>query len=199
VLAVAAGLFVRTFARLASMPLGFDADRVIVANINATRSSTPMAARFDLYQRIANALDTVPSVAEASGSLITPLTGQNWTAPLIVPGAPELSDQDRTTSINVVTPRWFATYGNRWWPAGTSTSATQVVPSAWQSSTRSSKRDSFRKDARSEATWRFPRFRTSHHTSREPLSASSATPSTVRCGSPNALRFTRLALRLRRR
>jgi putative ABC transport system permease protein len=111
VLAVAAGLFVRTFARLASMPLGFDADRVIVANINATRSSTPTAARLDLYQRIADAVDTVPGVAEASGSLITPVTGQNWTAPLIVPGAPELSDQDRTTSINVVTPGWFATYG----------------------------------------------------------------------------------------
>jgi putative ABC transport system permease protein len=111
VLAVAAGLFVRTFARLATTPLGFDADRVIVANINATRSSTPMAARFDLYQRIANAVDTVPGVAAASGSLITPVTGQNWTAPLIVPGAPELSDQDRATSINVVTPGWFATYG----------------------------------------------------------------------------------------
>jgi len=111
VLAVAAGLFVRTFAGLAAMPLGFDADRVIVANINATRSTTPMAARFDLYQRVADAVETVPGVASASGSLITPVTGQSWSAPLLVPGAPDLSDQDRTTSINVVTPRWFATYG----------------------------------------------------------------------------------------
>jgi predicted permease len=113
VLAVAAGLFVRTFARLAATPLGFDADRVMVANINATRSITPIAARLDLYQRIADTVGAAPGIARASGSLLTPVTGQNWTAPLIVPGRPALSDEDRTTSINIVTPGWFATYGIR--------------------------------------------------------------------------------------
>jgi predicted permease len=113
VLVVAAGLFVRTFARLAATPLGFDADRVMVANINATRSSTPMAARLDFYQQIADTVAAVPGIARASGSLVTPITGNNWTARLEVPGAPALSDRDRTTFINIVTPGWFATYGMR--------------------------------------------------------------------------------------
>ena len=113
VLVAGAGLFVRTFARLAATPLGFDVDRVLVANINATRSTVPSAARFDLYQRIADTVSEVPGISYAAGSLITPVTGDNWWTPLEVPGAPDLSEADRRTDINIVTPRWFATYGMR--------------------------------------------------------------------------------------
>ena len=59
VLVVAAGLFVRTFAQLAATPLGFDADRVIVANINATRSSSPAATRPAFYRRSLRSLSEV--------------------------------------------------------------------------------------------------------------------------------------------
>jgi putative ABC transport system permease protein len=86
---------------------------VVVANINATRSSAPAATRLNFYQQIADTVAAVPGIARASGSLVTPITGNNWTAPLEVPGAPALSHRDRTTFINIVTPGWFATYGMR--------------------------------------------------------------------------------------
>jgi hypothetical protein len=40
VLVVAAGLFVRTLERLATVPLGFDRDRVLVVNVNTARSGS---------------------------------------------------------------------------------------------------------------------------------------------------------------
>jgi len=111
VLVVAAGLFVRTFIRLAATPLGFDEDRVLVANINSTRSTAPQETRLALYQRIADAVAAVPGIARASGSLVTPVSGSNWAFPLDVAGAPPLSDGDRNTQVNFVSPGWFATYG----------------------------------------------------------------------------------------
>jgi hypothetical protein len=84
-----------------------------VANINATRSAVPPAARFDLYQPIADTVAEVPGISQAAGSLITPVTGDNWWTPLEVPGAPDLSESDRRRDINIVSPRWFATYGMR--------------------------------------------------------------------------------------
>jgi hypothetical protein len=44
VLVVAAGLFVRTFERLANVPLGFDSDRVLVLTVDATRAQGNPAA-----------------------------------------------------------------------------------------------------------------------------------------------------------
>ena len=112
ILVVAAGLFARTFIRLAATPLGFDADRVVVMTVNATASTTAADRRLDLFQQIANAIATLPGIERASASLITPIGGDNWTAALGVAGAPEPSDSDRT-QINIVTPGWFATYGMR--------------------------------------------------------------------------------------
>src|SRR5882762_8533252 len=112
ILVVAAGLFARTFIRLAATPLGFDADRVLVMTVNATASTTAADRRLDLFQQIANAIATLPGIERASASLITPIGGDNWTAALGVAGAPEPSDSDRT-QINIVTPGWFATYGMR--------------------------------------------------------------------------------------
>lgn len=112
ILVVAAGLFVRTFTRLATTPLGFDADPVVVMTINAAQGTTPADRTLDLYQQIADAIGGLPGIERASGSLITPISGDSWTAALRVVGAPAPSDSD-PSQINVVTPGWFATYGMR--------------------------------------------------------------------------------------
>jgi predicted permease len=112
ILVVGAGLFVRTFTRLAATPLGFDGDRVVVMTVNAARSTTATDRKLDLYQQIADTIGAVPGIERASGSLITPISGDNWTAALGVAGAPAPSDSDRS-QINIVTPGWFATYGMR--------------------------------------------------------------------------------------
>jgi predicted permease len=112
VLVVAAGLFVRTFTELAAMPLGIDAERVVVMTVNAARTTTPPDRTLDMYQQIADAIGMLPGIATASGSMSTPIGGDSWTAALGIVGEPAPPDSDRS-HINIVTPGWFATYGIR--------------------------------------------------------------------------------------
>jgi putative ABC transport system permease protein len=99
VLVCAAGLFVRTFQWLASVPLGFDSDRVLVINVDTARATTDPADRTALYHRLVGAVAAVPGVAHAAGSMWTPVS------------APSTPDPKRMVLSNVITPGWFATYG----------------------------------------------------------------------------------------
>jgi predicted permease len=99
VLVCAAGLFVRTFQRLASVPLGFDSDRVLVIDVDTARATTDPADRTAFYHRLVGAVAAVPGVAHAAGSMWTPVS------------APSTPDSERMVLSNVITPGWFATYG----------------------------------------------------------------------------------------
>ena len=111
VLVVAAGLFIRTFVGLATLPLGFDTDRVVVVNVNATRAHIDPANRIPFYYRLVDALIAVPGVGHVGGSVISPVSGGGLNNLVDVPGAPPMSESDRTSLMNFVTPGWFATYG----------------------------------------------------------------------------------------
>jgi len=65
VLVVGAGLFVRTFASLATLQLGFDRDRVLVVNINSQRAAIPPNERIATYERVHDAARALPGVAGA--------------------------------------------------------------------------------------------------------------------------------------
>ncbi len=112
VLVVAAGLFMRTFSALASLDLGFDPSRVLVVNVNAQRSGSPMDRRLDLFARVREAA-AVPGVAHAAVSLVTPVSGTTWNNRIDVQDGPPLPEKERIAHINYVTPDWFATYGTR--------------------------------------------------------------------------------------
>jgi predicted permease len=111
VLVVAAGLFVRTFERLATRPLGFDPDRVLVADVSSARIQVDPDSRVLLYNRLVEAIAAVPGVAHAGGSFVTPLSGSGGTDVIEVAGAPVMSERDRTARHNYITPGWFAAYG----------------------------------------------------------------------------------------
>ena len=99
VLVFAAGLFVRTFQRLASVPLGFDSDRVLVVEVDTARAAIDPAQRTSFHHRLVAAAAAVPGVTHASGSMWTPVS------------APSTPDAERMVLSNVITPGWFATYG----------------------------------------------------------------------------------------
>jgi putative ABC transport system permease protein len=111
VLVVPAGLFVRTFNRLASLDLGFDRDAVLVVSLDASRSQTAPADRLALYERVREAVAALPGITGAGLSEITPVSGAGWNGPVIGPELAHLSDRERMTFLNAVTPGWFATYG----------------------------------------------------------------------------------------
>ncbi len=99
VLVFAAGLFVRTFQQLATMPLGFDSARILLVEVDTARAAVNPADRTSFYDRLVGAVAGVPGVAHAAGSMWTPVS------------APSTPDAGRMVLSNVITPGWFAAYG----------------------------------------------------------------------------------------
>lgn len=110
VLVAAAGLFVRTLDRLASVPLGFNPKGLVVIAVSTARPVTDPAARLLLYQRIIAATAAVPGVISAAGSVWTPMGGGG--GGLLTDARGRRVDPKRTDGIafNFVSPGWFDTY-----------------------------------------------------------------------------------------
>jgi predicted permease len=111
VLVVAAGLFVRTFGALATLHLGFDRDRVLVATVNTQRTEIPPSDRLAVYARLNEAVAAAPGVAAAGVSVVTPVSGMAWNNRITVSGGVELPERQRLSYFNAITPGWLATYG----------------------------------------------------------------------------------------
>jgi predicted permease len=106
VLMAAAGLFIRTFDQLASVPLGFDPDRVLVIDVDTARARVDPAARFAYDDRLVEAVLGVPGVTHAAASIWTPLSGGGYIRD--AQGRAAFSERVVT---NFVTPTWFDVYG----------------------------------------------------------------------------------------
>jgi predicted permease len=129
VLVVGAGLFLRTFASLTHASLGFDADRVLMAQVSTRRAEVPPQDRLETFARIHERVRAVPGVAGSGFSLIAPLTGRLWHRQVYVSGSwtpqeerstlpsgvgstsRDLTPTEPYTALNAVTPGWMATLG----------------------------------------------------------------------------------------
>ena len=110
VLVIAAGLLVRTFNGLARLPLGFDASRLVVVNVDCSRVEGDVARRLLLFDRLVGAVAAVPGVERAAGSVWTPLSGEGA---LIGMDVPDGAQGTKTVNVlaNFVTKDWFSAYG----------------------------------------------------------------------------------------
>ena len=113
VLVVAAGLFVRTFASLTSLQLGFDRDRVLVASVNLQRLQLESDAKWEMLERLRQAAMSTPGVHSAALSSITPVSGSTWNSRLGLLDGKPIEGSDGMTYFNSVSPGWFKTYGTR--------------------------------------------------------------------------------------
>ena len=111
ILVAAAGLFVRTFASLATLPLGFQPDRVLVVTVNAQRARIAPEDRLAVFDRVQGSVRALPGVAGASLSFITPVTGAGWNGNVDVSGMPALPGRQAMTFKNAITADWFDTFG----------------------------------------------------------------------------------------
>ena len=119
VLIVAAGLLVGTFGRLATLPLGFDTDRVLIVNVDVTRAPIDPANRIPFFHQLVAAVAAVPGVARAGGSMATPVSGSSSLGFIDLPGAPPPQPEpgpvpfwnSRSIMTHQITPGWLATYG----------------------------------------------------------------------------------------
>ena len=113
VLLVAAGLFMRTFASLANLDIGFERDGVLVVNVNARRVPVEPADRAAFYERLRQAAAGVSGVSSASVSAVTPVSGSSWAFLVEIPGAPPQPERERVAYVNLVSPQFFQTLGTR--------------------------------------------------------------------------------------
>jgi|WetSurMetagenome_2_1015567.scaffolds.fasta_scaffold40479_2 putative ABC transport system permease protein len=110
VLVVGAGLFLRTFTSLMAVPLGFEAERVLMAAVNATETRVPPSQRLVMCQRVREAVREVPGVTDAAFSFLTPVGGPILLRP--IEGQP-LPERERMSAVNLISPGWFRTLGTR--------------------------------------------------------------------------------------
>jgi putative ABC transport system permease protein len=112
VLLITAGLFIRTFERLVAVPLGFESGRVLIADINANRTSDAKGVRLALYRDLAANVAALPGVANAAVSINTPANrGVTLMSEFAAPGTPAPGSQRVESIVNYVTPGWFEVYG----------------------------------------------------------------------------------------
>ncbi len=113
VLVVAAGLFLRTFASLNQLPLGFVPEPLLVAELNLQASGGPPEERGVRVERLRDAAAAVTGVRSASVSAIRVLAGVStgWSSGLVGVGEEEVSLRRPAVWLNATTPGWFETMG----------------------------------------------------------------------------------------
>ena len=112
ILLVGAGLFVRSFANVRAMDLGFTVDRTMLAEVHFTRGLVPARGWDDVYDAFAARARHVPGVAAVSVTSTAPF----WTISferLFLPGRDSLPDGLRSPPINPVDPGFLQTMGIR--------------------------------------------------------------------------------------
>jgi predicted permease len=113
VLVVAAGLFVRTFASLATLDPGFDSRGVLLVEIDARHTTVPPADRRVLFDRVRQAAASAPGVEAASVSALTPLSNMGWNNSIAMPHLQSMPEQERLVWFNALGPGFFTTYRTR--------------------------------------------------------------------------------------
>ena len=115
VLVIGASLFARSFAALVHRDLGFDRNRVLTAVVDVKSSATAPRDRPALYERIRQAVATVPGVESAATSMATPLgsAGVRFLRDVEESGNPTFAGKDVRILMAPVSPDWFRTFGTR--------------------------------------------------------------------------------------
>ena len=113
VLVIAAGLFLRTFASLSELPLGFVPEPLVVVHVNLQASGIPPEERGARIERLREAAAATPGVRSASVSGVRLLTGGGWATNSVGVGDDPMTPEDHRNSgrlwRNATTPGWFET------------------------------------------------------------------------------------------
>ena len=113
-LVTAAGLFLRSFASLTTLPLGFVPEPLLIAEVDLQASQTPIEQRGSAAERLRSATAAVPGVRSASLSRVPLLTGGGWGANRVAIDDGPMPAEDLSTNRlwrNAISPGWFETMG----------------------------------------------------------------------------------------
>jgi predicted permease len=122
VLLIGAGLFLRSLNNAQTIDPGFNADRILDAqlNINLLRYTKTQGQQF--YSQVIERIEALPGVESASLARIVPMSGGGRTSGFLIQGRPApdsvdrsegtgLPDNSYTVNVNVVALKYFSTMG----------------------------------------------------------------------------------------
>ncbi|HET9262227.1 MAG TPA: ABC transporter permease [Vicinamibacterales bacterium] len=113
-LVTAAGLFLRSFASLNQLPLGFVPEPLLIAELDLQASAAPIEQRGPQAERLRAAAAAVPGVRSASLSRVPLLTGGGWGANRVAIDDEPMPVEDLSANrlwLNATSPGWFGTMG----------------------------------------------------------------------------------------
>ena len=110
VLLAGAGLFVRSLAQLAAMPLGVDIDRVLFASMNLRSVGRPQTDVDAIFTRALERVKAIPGVQYAAVAATVPF-GRAFGTDIVISGADSIIHS--SSMMNTVTPEYFAALGAR--------------------------------------------------------------------------------------
>jgi putative ABC transport system permease protein len=112
VLFVGAGLLVRSFVRLISIPQGFDSHNVLTARISLPASTYLKGEQQRaFYSQLMERLQALPGVTAAGAGVVLPLGGREFSAAVQIEGRPAVErtpGSEWSSDVDVVTPEFFS-------------------------------------------------------------------------------------------
>jgi predicted permease len=112
-LLVAAGLFVRTLAKLESLDTGFTSDRVLVFTVSPGLSGYSGSRLLNYYRELAARLRTIPGILSVSFSFSSPVSGNESTTMISEFGVSATVHENSRSFRNMISPGFFTTLGIR--------------------------------------------------------------------------------------
>jgi predicted permease len=110
-LLIGAGLFLRSLQNLRDHETGFDAEGVLLVEIDPQGGGYTEEQLPQLYDDILERIETLPDVRSASFSLFSLFYGGRWISQASVDGFVAQNDRDEQIEATMVTPRYFETIG----------------------------------------------------------------------------------------
>lgn len=107
-----AGLFVRSLRNVSTMPLGYDAQQVLVASVDLGGVAEKGEAQLQFWREALETARNVPGVASASLGVTAPFAS-SWGTDFFLPGRDSIPEITDGPYINSVTSEWLTTLGTR--------------------------------------------------------------------------------------
>jgi putative ABC transport system permease protein len=109
VLLVVAGLFLRSFVKLATLDIGFDRNNVLLVNANLNAAKIPPELHPAINNEIETRLRALPGVTSVGRSVRTPVSNFEWNQYVEVDSPNPPKGDDALVYFNFVSPGYFQT------------------------------------------------------------------------------------------
>jgi predicted permease len=110
-LLISAGLFMKSLVNVTRVDLGIRIDSIVTFSLAPERTGYDSTRALLLYDRVEEALATIPGVNGVTSSMVPLLSGDNWGTDVHVQGFQSGPDIDDNSRFNEVGAQYFSTLG----------------------------------------------------------------------------------------